>query len=282
MCLLHFRGGHLAAVQEGLCECIREYARLSDNMARCGKIAAGRVMLAGARGLTLPDQARIRKIQEQGKKEFSCLISSSATREDYERQPPAGLLQARLHLNEMTPRAGKKTPPAPPPVPLDRSISTLAVIFPPSLFLLNAQPIPFIHLLCRWCERLQPVYGAAGWGIAPVCEPAQAAAMTPLLQPHLRRFPGLLPPPPLDGASAEPVAPVSWLTILDEEQSERIGGPERLAALGPDFPVMQYPGGHIIQAGPRPELGDGNKGKIPRHYDAVCDLLRPLATPQTL
>lgn len=60
MCLLHFRGGHLAAVQEGLCECIREYARLSDNMARCGKIAAGRVMLAGARGLTLPDQARIR------------------------------------------------------------------------------------------------------------------------------------------------------------------------------------------------------------------------------
>lgn len=106
--------------------------------------------------------------------------------------------------------------------------------------------------------------------------------MTPLLQPHLRRFPGLLPPPPLDGASAEPVAPVSWLTILDEEQSERIGGPERLAALGPDFPVMQYPGGHIIQAGPRPELGDGNKGKIPRHYDAVCDLLRPLATPQTL
>ena len=282
MCLLHFRGGHLAAVQEGLCECIREYARLSDNMARCGKIAAGRVMLAGARGLTLPDQARIRKIQEQGKKEFSCLISSSATREDYERQPPAGLLQARLHLNETTPRAGKKTLPAPPPVPLDRCISTLAVIFPPSLFLLNAQPLPFIQLLCRWCERLRPVSGAAGWGVAPVCEPAQAAAMTPLLQPHLRRFPGLLPLPPLDSASAEPVAPVSWLTLLDGDQSERIGGPERLAALGPDFPVMQYPGGHIIQAGPRPELGDGNKGKIPRHYDTVCNLLRPLATPQTL
>ena len=282
MCLLHFRGGHLAAVQEGLCECIREYASLPGAAARCGKIAAGRVMLAGARGLTLPDQARIRKMQEQGKKEFSCLISSSATREDYERQPPAGLLQARLHLNEMTPRAGKKTPPAPPPVPLDRSISTLAVIFPPSLFLLNAQPIPFIHLLCRWCERLQPVYGAAGWGIAPVCEPAQAAAMTPLLQPHLRRFPGLLPLSPLDGASAEPSVSVNWLTILGEEQIERIGGPERLAALGPDFPVMQYPGGHIIQAGPRPELGDSNRGELPRFYGNVQELLQPLATPQTL
>lgn len=277
MCLLHFRGGHLAAVQEGVCECIREYARLSDKTARCGKIAAGRVVSAGAKGLTLPDEARIRKMQEQGKKEFSCLISSSATREDYERLPPAGLLQARLHLNETPPRAGKKTRPAPPPVPLDRRISTLAAIFPPSLFLMDARPLPFVTLLLRWCERLQPGCGAAGWGIAPVCEPAQAAAMTPFLLPHLRRFPGLGQLPSLNDTAAEPSVSVNWLTILDEEQIERIGGPERLAALGPDFPVMKYPGGHIIQAGPRPEPGDGNRGEEPRFYGMVRELLRPLA-----
>lgn len=282
MCLLHFRGGHLAAVQEGLCECIREYARLSDNMARCGKIAAGRVVLAGARGLTLPDEARIRKMQEQGKKEFSCLISSSATREDYERQPPACLLQARLHLNETPPRAGKKTRPAPPPVPLDGRISTLAVIFPPSLFLLDSRPLPFVTLLRRWCERLRPVCGTAGWGVAPVCEPTQAAAMRPFLLPHLRRFPGLSLLSSPDEASEEPSVSVNWLTILDEEQTARIGGPERLAALGRDCPIYDYPGGHIIQAGPRPELGDGNRGEIPRFYGMVRDLLRPLCPASAL
>ncbi len=276
MFLLHFRGGHLAAVQEGVCECIREYARLSDSTARCGKIAAGRVALAGAKGLTLPDEARIRKMQEQGKKEFSCLISSSATREDYERQPPACLLQARLHLNETPPRAGKKTRPAPPPVPLDGRISTLAAIFPPSLFLMDSRPLPFVTLLRRWCERLRPVSGTAGWGIAPVCEPAQAAVMSPFLLPHLRRFPGLSLLPSPDEASAEPDDSVNWLTILDEEQTACIGGPERLAALGRDCPVYDYPGGHIIQAGPRPELGDGNRGEIPRFYGMVRELLRPL------
>ena len=281
MCLLHFRGGHLAAVQEGVCECIREYARLSDETARCGKIAAGRVVLAGAKGLTLPDEARIRKMQEQGKKEFSCLISSSATREDYERQPPAGLLQARLHLNETPPR-GKKTRPAPPPVPLDGRISTLAAIFPPSLFLLDSRPLPFVTLLRRWCERLRPVCGTAGWGIAPVCEPAQAAVMRPFLLPHLRRFPGLSLLPSPDGASAEPDVSVNWLTMLDEEQTAHIGGPERLAVLGRDCPIYDYPGGHIIQAGPRPELGDGNRGEIPRFYGMARDLLRPLCPASAL
>lgn len=277
MFLLHFRGGHLAAVQEGVCECIREYARLSDKTARCGKIAAGRVVLAGAKGLTLPDETRIHKMQEQGKKEFSCLISSSATREDYERRPPACLLQARLHLNETPPRAGKKTRPAPPPVPLDGRISTLAAIFPPSLFLMDSRPLPFVTLLRRWCERLRPVCGTAGWGIAPVCEPVQAAAMRPFLLPHLRRFPGLSQLSSPDEASAEPDVSVNWLTMLDEEQTARISGPERLAALGPDFPVISYPGGHIIQAGPRPELGDGNRGEVPRFYADVQELLRPLA-----
>lgn len=277
ICLLHFRGGHLAAVQEGVCECIREYARLSVNTARCGKIAAGRIVLAGAKGLTLPDEARIRKMQEQGKKEFSCLISSSATREDYERQPPACLLQTRLHLNETPPRAGKKTRPAPPPVPLDGRISTLAALFPPSLFLMDSRPLPFVTLLLRWCERLRPVCGSAGWGISPVCEPAQAAAMTPFLLPHLRRFPGLHPLPSLDGTSAAPAVSVNWLTILDEEQVARIGGPEQLAALGKDYPIYDYPGGHMIQAGPRPELGDSDKGDIPRFYGNVQELLRPLA-----
>ncbi len=280
MCLLYFQGGHLAKVQEGVCECIREYARLSNTAARCGKIA-GRVALAGAKGLTLPDEARIRKMQEQGKKEFSCLLSSSATREAYECRPPASLLEARVYLNETPPRTGKRTRPAPPPVPLDRRISTLAVIFPPSLFLKDSRPLPFITLLLRWCERLRPISGAAGWGIAPVCEPTRAAAMTPFLQPHLRRFPGLSQLPPLGSASVEPVVPVNWLTILDEKRIARIGGPEKLATLGPDFPIRAYSGGRIIQAGPRPELGDGDRGDVPRFYDNVRELLRPLCAPES-
>lgn len=281
MCLLHFRGGHLAKIQEGVCECIREYARILGDAARCALTPAGRVVLAGTRRLALPDKARIGTMQERGKREFFFLVSSSATRDDYERQPPASLLQARLYLNEMPPpRAGKKTAPALPPVPLDRQISTFAAFFPPSLFLLDAQPLSFVALLLRWCERLRPVSGAAGWGIASVCDPAQAKIMTPLLLPHLRRFPGLGMLPVPGSGPAEPAVSVNWLTMLDEELTARIGGPERLAALGGDFPTTAYPGGHMIQAGPRPELDDGSRGEMPRCYGKVQELLGPLAPPQ--
>ena len=281
MCLLHFRGGHLAKIQEGVCECIREYARIPGNTPRCSVTPTGRLVLADAKRLTLPDEARIDKMREQGKREFFCLLSSSATRDDYERQPPNSLLQARLYLNETPPpRAKKKAAPALPPVPLDRQISTLAAFFPPSLFLLDAQPLSFAAMLLRWCERLRPVSGVAGWGIAPVCDPAQAKGMTPFLLPHLRRFPGLGIIPHLASEPAEPALSVNWLTILDEELTARIGGPERLAALGKDFPITEYPGGHMIQAGPRPEIGDSNRGDAPRFYDNVRELLRPLAPPQ--
>lgn len=41
--------------------------------------------------------------------------------------------------------------------------------------------------------------------------------------------------------------------------------------------MVECPGGHMVQAGPRPEPGDRDKGDIPRFYGKVQELLRPLS-----
>lgn len=54
---------------------------------------------------------------------------------------------------------------------------------------------------------------------------------------------------------------------------------EEYNALGNEYPIARYDDGFIIQAGPKPELGDRKVKQIPSHYGKVHDLLRPLYPP---
>ncbi len=53
-------------------------------------------------------------------------------------------------------------------------------------------------------------------------------------------------------------------------------------ALGEHCPIHVYDGGIIIQAGPRPEIGDLNRGLIPAHYKTVAKVLKPLRREEFL
>ena len=100
------------------------------------------------------------------------------------------------------------------------------------------------------------------------------------------RFPGLeLPPLPVMPEDTRlfenHIAGINWLTVICRRFAEQVGGEESLRALGKEYPIARYDDGFIIQAGPKPELGDRKAKRIPSYYGKVHELLRPLYPPQT-
>lgn len=76
---------------------------------------------------------------------------------------------------------------------------------------------------------------------------------------------------------------VNWLTMLDYDFVEQLGGIEYVRRmLGEDILVEELKHGIIIQAGFQPHLGDVNRGEDMSLYIRVNDLLRPLRTPEQL
>jgi hypothetical protein len=76
--------------------------------------------------------------------------------------------------------------------------------------------------------------------------------------------------------------PPNWLTLLHPSYVEQLGGPEgfqRLEQLGLGIELHHWPEGLLIQAGPRPLLGDVNAGEGVEAYRAVARVLRPLRAP---
>ena len=269
-CILYFEGGHLPEVQAGVCECIRDYVQILGKEARSCVTLTNRLVLAEKKELPLLDEEQIRKWQEKGHRSASYVVSSNATREDFYIQPPKCMLDVTLQLTQNDSCH-----------PRDRDLSYISAGFAPSLFLVDEPPIPFAELVLAWCRRLKPVSGAAGWGVTRACGFPASELVRPFIAPYLLRFPGLnLPETLTTYLFVNHISDINWLTIINEELAARIGGPERLRALGENIPVAEYPGGYVIQAGPRPEIGDRNMGNIPRFYGEVQDLLRPLYPPQ--
>ena len=269
-CILYFEGGHLPEVQAEVCECIREYVQLLEKEARSCVTLTDRLVLAGKKGLPLPNEEQLRQWQEKGRRSASYIVSSNATREDFYIQPPKYMLDVNLQLisNDSC-------------LPQDKDLSYISAGFAPSLFLAGEPPVSFAELVLAWCKRLRPVSGVAGWGITRACGFPASEYVRPFIAPYLLRFPGLNLPETLSTyLFVNHISDINWLTIINEKLAARIGGPEKLRALGENIPVVEYPGGYVIQAGPRPEIGDRKQGDIPRFYGRVQELLRPLYPPR--
>jgi hypothetical protein len=133
--------------------------------------------------------------------------------------------------------------------------------------------------LARWFEHLAaglPVLQATcGLGFA-----AEAALSQVTRTPTLRRYRGL----DYDAGERREDAhralrPPNWLTLLHPSFVERLGGREalsRLEQLGLGIVLRDLAEGLLIQAGPRPVLGDVNAGESVEAYRAVARALRPL------
>jgi hypothetical protein len=70
---------------------------------------------------------------------------------------------------------------------------------------------------------------------------------------------------------------INWLTIVSDPLLKTLGGKEEVARrLGPTCPMHSYDGGAILQAGPRPQLGDVNRGIDMEPYRRVSNILKPV------
>jgi len=138
------------------------------------------------------------------------------------------------------------------------------------------------NLVNRWAEIGQPIHGTFGFGLI-MEEGGGRGPFLDLAFPFLKRFPGLdYPDLSLWRVRSEPatrpvIRSISWLTLIDEERLQLIGGLEKVReALGSSCPVYPYRGGVIIQAGPEPKIGDANRGEFSENYQKVSQLLKPI------
>lgn len=69
----------------------------------------------------------------------------------------------------------------------------------------------------------------------------------------------------------------NWLSVLSTDFVNRLGGAAKLSqALGKRCPMHEYPGGVILQAGDRPQLGDVNRGIVLDEYRRVASAVKRL------
>jgi hypothetical protein len=140
-------------------------------------------------------------------------------------------------------------------------------------------PGTFQEFVQSFAKRLRPLSGYAGIGV-------QEALCLDSRDPYLvtvreiaERFPGLeIESPHMDANHiSEGIKGVNWLTVLGDHWVQMIGGLDYLRIrLGDDFKLTPYDGGVMIQAGPRPQIGDVTTNRWPRHYVTLAKVLKPI------
>ncbi len=160
----------------------------------------------------------------------------------------------------------------PPP-----KLSFLQIVLP--LDWLNTPQGSFPQICLRLCEILKPYHGYGGLGFAEARDVGARDQAQPLIYSFARRFPGLEVDRPVfhifyvrDGIKG-----VNWLTILSAHWVEAMGGLATLrTSLNESFVFHEYDQGVLIQAGPKPELGDRNQRLWPRLYPQLARVLKPI------
>jgi hypothetical protein len=143
---------------------------------------------------------------------------------------------------------------------------------------LRDEPDKVVSLARSVAEVLPFRSGHAGYGIQHE-EGAVLAERDARIRAWCRRYWGLDCP---DLAGIRPfvvgaLKGVNWLTFLDREFCERVGGLEALReSLPPPISLTELRSGCMIQAGSAPGLGDRNRREDPGAYRQVNEVLKPL------
>jgi hypothetical protein len=136
------------------------------------------------------------------------------------------------------------------------------------------------------CRHLKPISGYAGIGLIEPLDLSIGAEFHPVVRQLAERFPGL-------EVESNPVTcnhvkggikGVDWLTVLDERWVKEVGGLDylRIRLDEPTFPFYLYDGGLIIQAGPRPQIGDATRNLWPRNYVTLARVLKKIQIKEHL
>ena len=137
----------------------------------------------------------------------------------------------------------------------------------------------FPKVVLDWCRTLRPLHGYGGIGILESLDTGVAQQNEQTVYGMARRFPGLEVDHPLSHVLflKQGIKGVNWLTILGDQWVEQLGGVAALKVeLGEPFTVHEYPGGVMIQAGPKPQLGDVNRQQEIPEYRELARVLKSI------
>ena len=140
-------------------------------------------------------------------------------------------------------------------------------------------PGSFPAFALNFCRKLRPVSGYGGLGIIDSASGMLLNEYEPTVTRIAQQFPGLEVDYPYfhtlhlnDGIKG-----VNWLTILGDRWLAEVGGVVALRAkLSADFVFHEFPGGIVIQAGSRPQMGDSAKNRLPELYVQLNAVLKPI------
>ncbi|MCC6552101.1 MAG: DUF3396 domain-containing protein [Polyangiaceae bacterium] len=167
----------------------------------------------------------------------------------------------------------------------------LRVAFPLLCFADGKSSLPDVML--DLCRMTRPVSGYGGIGVVESQEAVVRASHQHIVYSWAQRLPGLevdfttshnnwLPSGREGGRDG--IKGASWLTALSDRYVAELGGADRveadLKALDGRFVVHRYEGGVLIQAGPRPELGDSERDVWPALYVKLAKYLKPIRVTQ--
>ena len=140
-------------------------------------------------------------------------------------------------------------------------------------------PGTFQDFVLNLAKRLRPLSGYAGIGVLEPLDVYDRQPYMPTVRQIAERFPGL----EIESTYVhtihlgEGIKGVNWLTILGDRWIQQIGGLDYLRIrLGDDFKLTSYDGGLMIQAGPKPQIGDVTTNRWPRHYVTLAKVLKPI------
>jgi Protein of unknown function (DUF3396) len=137
----------------------------------------------------------------------------------------------------------------------------------------------FPDFVLKFVKRLRPLSGYAGVGVLEVLDFYARQAFQTTVRQIADRFPGLEVEHSIghDIYLVKGIKGVNWLTLLGDRWIQEIGGLDYLRIrLGDDFKLSPYDGGVMIQAGPKPEIGDVTLSRWPRHYVTLAKVLKPI------
>jgi Protein of unknown function (DUF3396) len=139
----------------------------------------------------------------------------------------------------------------------------------------------FAKLVAELAALIGPTHGYAGWAIVTHVKQRGSEPATRYVAAFAQRFRGLEVDQLINHSlilrKKDAIKGINWLTILGSPWVDRLGGlPNLKAALGDGIGVRSFGDGVVIQAGPRPLLGDVNRGEKMEAYHRVATALRPI------
>lgn len=137
----------------------------------------------------------------------------------------------------------------------------------------------FSDFVLSFANRLHPLSGYAGIGVLESIDFDARQASGDTVRQIAERIPGLEIEHYIGHAIyvGKGIKGINWLTLLGDRWVQEIGGLDYLRIrLGDDFKLSPYDGGLMIQAGPRPQLGDVTTNRWPQHYVTLAKVLKPI------